>query len=465
MAEWKDQLAQRWAIINKARLAGESATTPKHVLVPPFRRKLEINLGVDFGTAFTKVCYRIVGREIVGLVPFGIPAEDGEPTMLPSKVWIDTTGRLFSPFDSPPRDAQEVQYFKMHLAGRGIGDPIRTSLRTNKPIYRLITAYYLSRVLKKVMGVIPELERSVSGGAEISWSGNIGIPIGYLESEAKPRFEEVVRAAVEICNRDSIADTPTLHEFEVAYLEAIASVSSKHDDFFLTSELEAEITGLVSDPSTKDGIYALFDVGGGTLDGAVFSLKRVLGEPRVNFLTALVAPLGCEAAASAALLSVSTMSVALAMRKGETTLRLDTEELKKDIHRHVSSVVVIARRKSELSWKELMPELPVFLCGGGRHSKWHTESIKETYQCNQHKSVGIPRYLCRELDAPTSREMKYNGAKDFGRYLVAYGLSIPKGTFPEPIGFPRHNPEVEYRKFDTDSVLEMRMYELYSEIL
>jgi hypothetical protein len=70
-----------------------------------------------------------------------------------------------------------------------------------------------------------------------------------------------------------------------------------------------------------------------------------------------------------------------------------------------------------------------------------------------------------ELEAPNGREIKYHGAIDFGRYLVAYGLSIPKGTFPEPIGFPRNNPEIEYRQFDTDAVLETRMYELYGEIL
>jgi hypothetical protein len=326
----------------------------------PSRRRLEINLGVDFGTVFTKVCYRIVGRDIVGLVPFNIPAEDGEPTTLPSKVWVDTGGRLFSPFDSPPQDSHEIKFFKMHLAGRGIGASFRPSVPTRIHVYRLITAYFLFRVLKKIKALIPELEPAASRGADIAWSGNIGVPIGYLESEAKPRFEEVVRAAVVICERDSLTDTPTIQEFEKAYLEALASPVVESDDFFITSELEAEITGLVSDPATKNGIYALFDVGGGTIDGAVFSFKREQGQPRVNFLTALVAPLGFEAAADAIARNVSAASVAQTLRHGTMSLQLDTEDIKNSMHRHVSSVVVIARRKWEQSWVDFMPELPVF---------------------------------------------------------------------------------------------------------
>lgn len=470
MDDWRDQLARRWAQINKSRRENrDGPTVAKQAnegtsITSPKRRVTEINLGVDFGTSFTKVSYRILGRDIVGFVPFGASAPDGESTMTPSLVWIDTVGHLYSAFDKRPAEAVEIRYFKMHLAGRGIGDPYKPSLDLGIPVYRLISAFFLSKVLRKVKDEVTKLENIPEDS--VVWSGNIGIPIGYVESEAKPRFEEVARVAVDLCDTHRFDAAPTLDEVEREYRACLEKPSSASADYVVMSELEAEIIGLMCDPSTKDGIYALFDVGGGTVDGAAFHFKREKGEPRVNILTALVAPLGFAAAAAEAHREIALACVEQAFRNGENELLLDTGSLKSSMHRHVSSVIVIAKRRSDINWKERMEELPVFISGGGRHSAWHRASIEETYGCNQHGKAGIPVYSCRELPVPEEPgiTVRYNGASDHGRYIVAYGLSIPNGTYAPPIGFPRHNPEIEYKKFDTSAILETRMYDLYGEL-
>jgi hypothetical protein len=464
MENWKDQLTQRWAAISKGRKANEPSNANVNRVAPgrPIRA-VEINLGIDFGTAFSKVCYRNVGTNVAGFVPFGQESQDCEPTMLPSVVWIDSQGRLYSPFDHRPDGCFESRFLKMYLAGLGIGEPYKQKTKTRVPVYYLLTAFYLAIVIRRTREKISQIDRLAMN--DVKWTGNIGIPIGYWESAARPRFEEVVRVSVDLANGAMDSDTPTLAELDVAYSECVADPSPASEDFFITSELEAEICGLISDAGTRDGIYALFDIGSGTLDGTAFSLKRENGSMQVNFLTALVAPLGFDASAEMVRQTLDIRDIARSLRERSMNVKFDLAPLQNSLHRHISSVIVIARRKSEKSWKEQMESLPVYICGGGRHSQWHRDTIERTYSCHQHAAVGIPPYSCMDLEPPRDREFKFNGAKDYGRYLVAFGLSIPKGTYPDPVGFPRQNPVVEYRRYDTDSILDERMYELYGELL
>lgn len=463
MDDWKDQLARRWASINKKQHSEQQ--TPRNAPPPQnaSARRTEINLGIDFGTSFTKVIYRIVGPDISGIIPFATDAPNCDEPMVPSLLWIDRDFRLYTAFEKRPIDASEIRYFKMHLAGMGIGRSFQPDFNLETPVYRLLCAFYLFRILKASKGLALRIEHLDS--TNITWSGNIGIPIGYIESESRPRFEEVVQVAAMLSERSMISDTPTLDELDAAYRYCVSNPDPSAANFMVMSELEAEITSLIDDASTKDGMYVLFDIGGGTVDGAAFSFKREAGEPRVNILTALVAPLGFDATAEEIANSVSSNDVAIALRNGETNLRLNTERVKKSMHMHVSSVIVLARKKTNYSWIESMQELPVFLCGGGRHSTWHRTAIDETYGCNQHANVGIPRYSCMEMSLPNGPSAKYSGAKDHGRFLVAHGLSIPAGTHPPAVGFPRQNPRVEYAAYDAKSILEERMYDLYGELL
>jgi len=425
----------------------------------------EINIGFDLGTAYTKLAYRIIGPELVGFVKLSQGGIEYEKTMIPSVVWIDKDQRLYYASDSIPEGSTAISFFKMHLAGNGIGPCLDREYCTEAPFYRLVTAYFIYRVLSYAKLAIHNEHSKLIGSASISWSGNLGIPVGYLESRLEGCFLEVLHAGVTISNNADQTNNPTLKEFDARYLAAVAEPDRDCINFHLTTELEASISGLTSDIATPDGMYGLFDIGGGTLDGAVFSYRRENGSPRINILTALVAPIGFDVAVDTMARLISREDIRCALKAGSSTLRLNSKEVNKDVHVHVSSVVVIARRKSTVRWADRMKTFPIFLCGGGCHSSWLRETIIGTWQSHQHGNCGIPQYEAQSLGIPADLDHGCKQIQDWDRHLVAYGLSFPKGSLSEVIGFPRSNPVIEYEQFNHDSILDDRMLENYGELL
>ena len=69
-----------------------------------------IQIGIDFGTPITKVCYRFDDRS--RLLKFkGI-----NKTRFFSKIFFDKEGNLFTPLDKKPKNTSEIDYIKMRLA-------------------------------------------------------------------------------------------------------------------------------------------------------------------------------------------------------------------------------------------------------------------------------------------------------------------------------------------------------------
>jgi len=460
MENWHDQLAKRYASILKTRRDDPQLSDVKKKISP--QRKVEINLGIDFGTSYTKVSYRIIGKEIVGFIPFSKNSNECECTMHPSKLFLDETGRLFFQYKNEMNLARALEYFKMQLAGMSFGY-VYENKDLATPVPDLLCAFYLAHVIRFSQKKVIELENL--NGASIRWSGNLGIPIGYYESESRARFDGVLKVAVTASMRDLFPSVISLKELDAIYIKCTQDAAPETADFFLTSELEAEVRGLTADSTTLNGVYAVFDIGGGTIDGAVFEYKRADGKPYINFLTALIAPLGFEACVDRIKNSFSVSSVADALRNGKCNIPLPDEKIIQQVHRHVSLVIVIAKQKTQYDWKSRMEKLPVYLCGGGRHSKWHFSTINKTFSSNSHSCAGIPPYECRELQFASKEKIKQNGLVDIGRYLVAYGLSFAKGTFPDPIGFPHQNPVLSYKKLDISTILDEKMCELYGELL
>lgn len=425
----------------------------------------EINIGFDLGTAYTKLAYRIIGPELVGFVPLSQGGPEYEKTMIPSVVWIDKEQRLYCVNDTVPEGSTAIRFFKMHLAGTGIGPCLDQGFCTETPFYKLVTAYFIYRVLSYAKAAIHDEHARLIGPATISWSGNLGIPVGYLESSLEPGFLEVLRAGVTISNDVDALKNPTLKELDAKYSTAIARPDSESVNYHLTTELEASISGLTSDVATPDGMYGLFDIGGGTLDGAVFSYRREHGSPRINILTAMVAPIGFDVAVDSLTKLISHEDVRCALKSGSSTVRLNSTEVKKGIHVHVSSVVVIARRKSTVRWADIMKTFPIFLCGGGCHASWLRDTVIETWQAHQHGNCGIPQYQAQSLGIPSDLNHGCKEIKNWDRHLVAYGLSFPKGSLSDVIGFPRNNPVIEYEQFNYDNILDERLLENYGELL
>jgi hypothetical protein len=134
--------------------------SPKHAAVPPpvdlpaSERRAEtvaINLGIDFGTSFTKVCFRDVGTEESCVIPFEKPSPAG--ALIPTVVAIAGDGQLHLA-DRVPRDTPvtRIPYLKMRLAGMRLGRDVGAieSVDLNGAgATRALSAWFLAAILKR----------------------------------------------------------------------------------------------------------------------------------------------------------------------------------------------------------------------------------------------------------------------------------------------------------------------------
>ena len=388
----------------------------------------EIHIGLDFGTSYTKACWYFFDKDQRYIVNWNPDWNFKDCCLLPSIVWLDDHNNL-SMTKLPSSNQSAIKFFKMAIAKESIGGIILPrGIRTHIDPYYLYTSFYISRCLWWIEQAALNSEKKLSQ-SEIIWSGNIGIPISYLESEKRKVFDEIIAASCYMLQKN-ISDVEPLERLDALYQESLNAVAPQR--FSSVPELYAEALGLFSDYHTPEGYYTFFDVGGGTVDGAVMEFTRNEGSPQVNFLTSSVKLLGME-------------YISIYSNNQEKM-----QELKNEIITQTSELIMKAKNKVLPIWKR-EGTLPILMCGGGHSSKWHIKAIRSTYWNRQHYNCGIPEYDIQDLQV---NHIEANGlpAADKHRFLIAIGLSVPEGMGPLIVGFPKNNPEstVEIRKKEID---------------
>ena len=133
----------------------------------------QINLGIDFGTRFTKVCYRDVGAEHSWFLQV---EKNGQPrSILPSEVNISNNGALHVDFagDRPSSDRVE-RYLKMRLV-RTDGD----SHATNHTFHEVqaLSAFYIAKIIHYADVCPPYAAPSASGVVGKCRSSRLTLPL------------------------------------------------------------------------------------------------------------------------------------------------------------------------------------------------------------------------------------------------------------------------------------------------
>jgi hypothetical protein len=160
------------------------------------QRTVAINLGIDFGTSFTKVCFRDVGTEESGVVAVG---EHFQQAIVPSVVEIATTGRLYLGDDANRGNSRiSIAYLKMRLAGTPIGDalPVFEGFDLNgSDNIRALAAWFLASVIVRSQEWMALHQSDRLKNRVPVWSANVGVPVEHYDSDALKTFEEVLSVA------------------------------------------------------------------------------------------------------------------------------------------------------------------------------------------------------------------------------------------------------------------------------
>ncbi len=237
-------------------------------------------------------------------------------------------------------------------------------------------------------------------------------------------------------------------------------------DFRPDAEIAAAVQSFIGNRESREGVYVYFDIGAGTLDGVSFRYKRDDGIPRVLFYAGSVKTLGVSYLAEC-IQPESPLEIeqALLDKKVLPDTVIDVlVEKTQEIRALVSHVVLEAKRsdirRDWLGSDNRFPvgtqgefggiskrdgiTLPIFIGGGGMHSPYYKDSIVSTYLDRQLNNHHIPRFELSEVPVPSSLDLTLNKIppKEFHRFAIAYGLSIPVGEAPE-VGLPSQAPEAE----------------------
>jgi hypothetical protein len=450
---------------------GNQSVGEQPVILQTTPAPLALNLGIDFGTSFTKVAFRDVGREETGIVTFD--ATSADEAMLTSVVNVSRTGDL-SMGTPVGRDSAsiKIRYLKMRLADVALPEHAKTmsdripelldiDFNTKEGICAL-SSFFLATVIVRAQQWVLQHEAARAKGRTIQWSANIGVPVEYYDSPAISVFREVLAVAWAWAMANEIP--ARIDTLILRYHETHKSTNLEPSDCHAVAEIAAAVQSFVTSREARPGIYVYFDIGGGTLDGVAFRFVNRQGERQINFYSGKVAPLGVAAVKSRFLEPHADVGDALLINTELTSIqRKLLQPVQTDIQRLVSNIVLTAKKKDGGDWKsdaikntprllkqigQIKPEnispLPVFIGGGGAGSSWYQSVILSTHRDFHLWNAGIPPYMLAEVAIPSDVSMNGLKASGFGRFAVAYGLSVPYGEGPN-IGLPSEFSEVKRR--------------------
>jgi hypothetical protein len=432
---------------------------------------LNLNLGIDFGTSFTKVCVRDTDRDQSWVVTFS----DSKPTLtealLPTKVGISRDGRLLLGLTQSEWDKQLktdhtcIEFIKMQLADLDISQEqgvwwferlpklkeLNLELNTRKVVETFIEnlcVYYLSSVISKAKAWVMRNDADLVKNQKIVWSVNLGVPVQYCDSLAIKRFKKVLCLAWLLSEIHE--EFLTVDDLDYYVNELSQDLTPDQMPCYVTEEIAAAIYSYTASRQAQEGIYTFFDVGSGTIDGVAFRFWREDEMPKIDFYSADVQPLGVKAFVKIVCtrLRITQKASEDALKNNETCLH--TNNLTKEnqlIQRQVAKVVIEGKQKnisiatvqfsqhSRSNRSHIIKPgttLKVFLGGGGSRANFYRYIVEHTYTAFKHQNAGIPPYELTDLPTPQGDFSMTNiDPINFHRFAIAYGLSIPRDEAPE----------------------------------
>lgn len=420
MGSWKDKLIEKFA----HRTSQKQGTSPSQSSQPPLvpahctqypgtadgNERIQLVIGLDFGTAYTKV---VVGeRRRAYAVPFTGVSHQSNPYLLPGVLTVADDGRAKLGTEGSGRQASDL---KMRILDGDTGDETLS-----------LTVAFLALALRHARGWFLNTYRNTYEHYFIDWNVNVGLPTAHYQSEALVNFyQQLVKSAWHASTR------PGPVNLELA-CDSFADDENALPEHAIGTfpEFAAQINGYVRSPMRRSDVHLLMDVGAGTVDVAAFNVHQNDDDDVFPILGSRVEQLGARVldehrAKHGSQLgrhhdAENATDAEVCAQLGITTDELRDIDLpiRSAVLNQVREVVRMAKRKYPKS-PHWTTGVPFFLCGGGArvglYKKLAERMVHDSAPCPLVK-LGIPvpeRLVAGEI-----------GADEYDRLSVAYGLSF-----------------------------------------
>lgn len=424
-----------------------------------------IQIGFDFGTAFSKCVYRdiLLDKAWVHLPPS--TKESEMPFLLPS-VLHHHNGTLSHPESAGGAyEAGGLYHVKMALEKVGKDDwdapeliayqKVATKLGIElSEFVETCAVYFIAGALG---GVLKELKTRFKG---VSTNGqifvNMAVPVADIDHpKVSVAFDRALRRAWVLSKE--LAGFPKTNVAEL--MEMIRKASSKangskvREACFLYPEVSANVQAFVRSRVSREGMYLFSDTGAGTVDQSVFLFSRAGNKERLTYLAARVLPLGssrielraADRSGKSNWQELEKWREAKESGRTNSILTAVRDELKKELS--ADSNATVGQAKLKLISPQQINELKVIFGGGGHCRVPYRDAVMEQFGNGFFDSQKIEnrRRVSDPFDvgmpAPKDLELPNGSTRWLDRLTVAYGLSFEQGqladfTLPKQVRHP-----------------------------
>lgn len=408
-------------------------------------------VGLDFGTAYTKVVVRdalVTDPGKAYPVQFKLP--DRATCFFPSVVYYQR-GDLFTALDTVPPEAERIDYLKMRLVAAV--EQSRASAWAEQmgpcPI-QVTVAWFLARVLAAAGTRMSEIWPDFGEHPEDYCFINICVPIAYSDgSPVEATLMGALYAArAAVGPAGTIVPTP---ETLARLLDDPAALRPQAEFCYAYPETSSNLQSYLKSRSRKPGLYLLLDVGAGTVDLTFFQLLAdESNEAPLRYYHAAVLDAGSSRLELLTVQHARGVSLLDALAFKEGRLRFPSPDLlgafakaQKQVHDEVGLGVGDGVRVTESKLHperrrqlENMKEVRLIFSGGGFIENPY-ELASRFFQKTRQWTHSAP---VDRLSNPTDLDWgDVDEVIPFNRLSVAYGLSFPRYAlenhrFPSQIG-------------------------------
>ncbi len=429
-------------IVNPRFKETDKSTERRGKITPLPSKRIKIWVGIDFGTSYTKLAYRVLGGA-GKVLPLNLGSSPKMPYAVPSLVAFDGGRILFG--DEADRFLrgkpwyEGARYLKILFAGdinpvfldkhmKAYFDRYCENQQVDQALLKpgyMVAAFlaYLIRKIKQQLGRTFDHEQLVNF--------NVCIPIDtYQMKEVRAGFQKAVNVAEAIEENWGGQRAIELLESAASIWERTPDSETSESRIHLVPEAVAQMACYVNSLAAETKIHGVIDFGAGTTDFSIFNLCEDEEEDKCAYwYNAVTFPGGMAKIED----KVATWN----RRNGRD---LDFSELQKvmesltatgpeiqtivkdELHkiweeaRYPAWGKAFKKRRKESQWYK--NNVKVFVCGGGSKVPYVGEIFGRCWHCD-----GWGPYEVTPLTAPSD----FDGApKDFPRLAVAYGLTIPR---------------------------------------
>ena len=409
------------------------------------RQPYGFNLGLDFGTAFTKCMLRDLRQERATPVVFAL--SDGPTFLLPSQLYLEGA-QVRTPFDGRGNGV-ELGCLKMALyaaVGDRRGDPWLLVLARHWPeddetkLHAKIEAlviHYLATVIRHCRAAVLAQRPDFDPAKGDQFSVNMAVPIAHVQERGvEEAFRQCLNRAWRVAH-DLPGGAMTLEEC----LAVVSGLRRGADEHLCAvyPEVSANVQAYIQARSGFEGLYMFVDVGAGTVDASTFIFWPNASDKTLTYLAAEVVPLGSSqielrAAAELAGRMMDNFRGCKESMPHEKKVLVETEAEVARVCRALRVELLVAlERCAGLAHEKLVREtrrrartkqwrsLRILIGGGGSALPMYREVAAGSFTTwsMQPETSALPLPL--DVEWPASVASRH---ELFRRMTVAYGLSF-----------------------------------------